>query len=358
MHCQRALHFGYDGRIRDFGIPSHRLIPRTVPAHIAQFHGITAKHHEVIIDGPAGVDDFPHADAFWDIERPFLAHIFGIRVFPYIDIALGKGVNKAQRFCGRDGARSFSLKKCEQVCVYHVTVIGPAAQSLGGIIDMHGSLLDEHSIRENGAPERQTAKERRRIRKFHLASPRCVPAKATLIEVPHAMPMLPTFSLLSPFRESIAENARSIKNGGQPWGGGMYGQSVLRCILDTVKAGRRPYHPGRRRSVSGRSLARMERRCSGCSRISGDLGGQTFRFRPRDWNEKALTANAVRAFSFGLPSSSSCGKALCSAAAFRRPLPVANAASARSASGYPSLRPFYSQGRPRWAHPCRNRNAP
>lgn len=90
----------------------------------------------------------------------------------------------------------------------------------------------------------------------------------------------------------------------------------------------------------------------------GDLGGQTFRFRPRDWNEKALTVNAVRAFSFGLSSSSSCGKALCPAAAFRRPLPVANAASARSASGYPSLRPFYSQGRPRWAHPCRNRNAP
>lgn len=29
----------------------------------------------------------------------------------------------------------------------------------------------------------------------------------------------------------------------------------------------------------------------------GDLGGQTFRFRPRDWNEKALTAFAVRAFS-------------------------------------------------------------
>lgn len=58
-HCQRALHFGYDGGISDFGIPSHRLIPGTVPAHIAQFHGITAKHHEVIINGPAGVDDFP-----------------------------------------------------------------------------------------------------------------------------------------------------------------------------------------------------------------------------------------------------------------------------------------------------------
>lgn len=134
---------------------------------------------------------------------------------------------------------------------------------------MHGSLLDEHSIRENGEPERQAAKERRRIREFRLASPRCVLAKATLIEEPHAMPMLPTFSLLSALRESIAENARSIKNGGQPWGGGMYGQSVLRCILDTVKAGRHPYHPGRRRTASGRSLTRMERRCSGGSRISG-----------------------------------------------------------------------------------------
>lgn len=104
--------------------------------------------------------------------------------------------------------------------------------------------------------------------------PGCVPAKATLIKVPHAMPMLPTFSLLSPFRESIAENARSIKNGGQPWGGGMYGQSVLRCILDTVKAGRHPYHPGRRRTASGRSLTRMERRCSGGSRIPATLAAR------------------------------------------------------------------------------------
>ena len=147
-HCQRALHFGYDGGISDFGIPSHRLIPGTVPAHIAQFHGITAKHHEVMINGPAGVDDFPHADAFGDVERPFLTRIFGIRVFPHINIAFGKGVDSAQRFCGGDGAHSFSLKKCEQVCVYHVTVIGPAAQSPGGIIDVHDSLLDERCIRE------------------------------------------------------------------------------------------------------------------------------------------------------------------------------------------------------------------
>lgn len=41
------------------------------------------------------------------------------------------------------------------------------------------------------------------------------------------MPMLPTFSLLSPFRESIAENGRSIKNGGHPWGGRMYGPSLF-----------------------------------------------------------------------------------------------------------------------------------
>lgn len=141
----------------------------------------------------------------------------------------------------------------------------------------------------------------------------------------------------------------------QKWRASM-GRPHVRPVCFAVHSG---YCQSRTPSVpSGRSLARMERRGSGCSRISGDLGGQTFRFRPRDWNEKALTVNAVRAFSFGLSSFSSCDKALCPAAAFRRPLPVANAASARSASGYPSLRPFYSQGRPRWAHPCRNRNAP
>lgn len=170
--------------------------------------------------------------------------------------------------------------------------------------------------------------------------------------------MLPTFSLLSPFRENIAENARSIKNGGQPWGGGMYGQSVLRCLPGYCQS-RTPSVPSGPEADSIRALidtdrAKVFRRFAD----PGDLGGQTFRSRPRDWNEKALTVNSVRAFSFGLSSFSSCGKALCPAAAFRRPLPVANAASARSASGYPSLRPFYSQGRPRWAHPCRNRNAP
>ncbi len=40
------------------------------------------------------------------------------------------------------------------------------------------------------------------------------------------------------------------------------------------------------------------------------------------------------------------------------PAPSTTAASARSASGYRSLRPFYSQGRPRWADPSRNRNVP
>lgn len=40
------------------------------------------------------------------------------------------------------------------------------------------------------------------------------------------------------------------------------------------------------------------------------------------------------------------------------PAPSTTAASARSASGYHSLRPFYSQGRPRWADPSRNRNVP
>lgn len=38
------------------------------------------------------------------------------------------------------------------------------------------------------------------------------------------------------------------------------------------------------------------------------------------------------------------------------PAPSTTAASARSASRYRSLRPFYSQGRPRWADPSRNRN--
>lgn len=92
------------------------------------------------------------------------------------------------------------------------------------------------------------------------------------------MPMLPTFSLLSPFRESIAENGRSIKNGGHPWGGRMYGQSVLRCILDTVKAGRRPYHPG----------AHWHGWSKGAPAVRGSTAAMRLAPVPHDWNEKPL----------------------------------------------------------------------
>lgn len=94
---------------------------------------------------------------------------------------------------------------------------------------------------KNGEPERQTAKDCYRIRETGLSSSGMLPARTMRSWKCHApMSVLPTSSLSSPFRESIAGNADSIKNVGHPWAGGMYGQPVLRCLPDTVKKGFRP----------------------------------------------------------------------------------------------------------------------
>lgn len=60
------------------------------------------------------------------------------------------------------------------------------------------------------------------------------------MEVSRAHARAADFFPVSPFRESIAGNADSIKNVGHPWAGGMHGQPVLRCLPDTVKKGFRP----------------------------------------------------------------------------------------------------------------------
>lgn len=48
------------------------------------------------------------------------------------------------------------------------------------------------------------------------------------------------FFLVVTLQGKHSGNADSIKNVGQPWAGGMYGQPVLRCLPDTVKEGFRP----------------------------------------------------------------------------------------------------------------------
>lgn len=78
---------------------------------------------------------------------------------------------------------------------------------------------------------------------------------------------------------------------------------------------------------------------------------------PRSQKGKALTMDVVRAFFCTLLFSVlRQSPVLCHS--LQAPAPSTTAASARSASGYRSLRPFYSQGRPRWADPSRNRNVP
>lgn len=73
---------------------------------------------------------------------------------------------------------------------------------------------------KNGEPERQTAKDCYRIRETGLSSSGMLPARTMRSWKCHApMSVLPTSSLSSPFRESIAGNADSIKNVGHPWAG-------------------------------------------------------------------------------------------------------------------------------------------
>ncbi len=107
-------------------------------------------------------------------------------------------------------------------------------------------------------------------------------------------PILPTSSLSSPFRESIAGNADSIKNVGHPWAGWH-----VRPAYFAVPAG---YCQKR---ISPHSLQAHGRRLR-------------VQILPRSQKGKALTMDVVRAF-FVLSSFPSCGKALCSATAFRLP---------------------------------------
>lgn len=199
---------------------------------------------------------------------------------------------------------------------------------------MHGSLLDERCIREKGT----SLKDRQQ--KTVTASgkpafhpPGCFPARTMRSWKCHApMPVLPTSSLSSPFRESIAGNADSIKNVGHPWAGGMYGQPVLRCLPDTVKKGFRPTP----------------------SRLTAE--GHGFKSCPAARKEKPLRWMSQGLFCTLLFSVLRQSPVLCHS--LQAPAPSTTAASARSASGYRSLRPFYNQGRPRWADPSRNRNVP
>ncbi len=148
---------------------------------------------------------------------------------------------------------------------------------------------------KNGEPERQTAKDCYRIRETGLSSSGMLPARTMRSWKCHApMSVLPTSSLSSPFRESIAGNADSIKNVGHPWAGGMYGQPVLRCLPDTVKEGFRPTP----------------------SRLTAE--GHGFKSCPAARKEKPLRWMSQGLF-FVLSSFPSCGKALCSATAFRLP---------------------------------------
>lgn len=87
---------------------------------------------------------------------------------------------------------------------------------------------------KNGEPEGQTAKGYYCIRGTGLSTSGMLPRQDdALMEVPRAHAHAADSSLLSPFRESIAENARPIKNGGPP-------QPVLGYLPDTVKEGLRP----------------------------------------------------------------------------------------------------------------------
>lgn len=178
---------------------------------------------------------------------------------------------------------------------YHVTVIEPAAQPPGGIIDMHGSLLDERCIREKGTSLKDRQQKTVTASGKPAFHPPDAPARTMRSWKCHApMPVLPTSSLSSPFRESIAGNADSIKNVGHSWAGGMYGQPVLRCLPDTVKKGFRP--------TPSQAHGRRPR----------------VQILPRSQKGKALTMDVARAF-FVLSSFPSCGKALRSATAFRLP---------------------------------------
>lgn len=148
---------------------------------------------------------------------------------------------------------------------------------------------------KNGEPERQTAKDCYRIRETGLSSSGMLPARTMRSWKCHApMPVLPTSSLSSPFRESIAGNADSIKNVGHPWAG-----RHVRPACFAVPAG---YCQKR---ISPHSLQAHGRR-------------PRVQILPRSQKGKALTMDVVRAF-FVLSSFPSCGKALCSATAFRLP---------------------------------------
>lgn len=146
------------------------------------------------------------------------------------------------------------------------------------------------------------------------------------------MPVLPTSSLSSPFRESIAGNADSIKNVGHPWAGGMYGQPVCGACRILSKKDFAPLPPGSRPKATGSNPAPQPERKS-----------------PYDGCRKGFFCTLL--FSVLRQSPVLCHS-------LQAPAPSTTAASARSASGYRSLRPFYSQGRPRWADLSRNRNVP
>lgn len=184
---------------------------------------------------------------------------------------------------------------------------------------------------KNGEPERQTAKDCYRIRETGLSSSGMLPARTMRSWRRHA-PILPTSSLSSPFRESIAGMPILSKMSGIRGLAACTASLFCGACRILSKKGFAPLPPGSRPKAAGSNPAPQPERKS-----------------PYDGCRKGFFCTLL--FSVLRQSPVLCHS-------LQAPAPSTTAASARSASGYRSLRPFYSQGRPRWADPSRNRNVP